>query len=182
MTNERPTRTRKYKTKYKPERKAYIVRLPAELALIVDTYAGVFTSDDYKQKIQKATVNDVLTAIIFDYFFDYDVSDNTLKHYDALWGISSTLEVVDDIDNIIWDFNHTPLTDAEINRYVEREVVRELRALERSERITQSVNKIVTKRDAWGAGDDEKLKASIQEARERIAKMLEAKRQQQGNK
>ena len=179
MTNERPTRARKYKTKYKVDRKAYVVRLPAELARIVDTYAEVFIT---MKHFKRVTLNDVLTAIIFDCFFEYDDHHDKMYHHDVLLRLSLAIGHVDYIDDLVWKFNHTPLTDVEITRFVDKQIERERDAREREERIIQSVNNIVTKRDAWGAGDDEKLKSSVQVAIERMEAMLEAKRQQQGNK
>ena len=183
MTNERPTRTRKYKTKYKPQRKAYIVRLPQELAHVVDTYAGLFISmgNDRNQHI---TINDVLTAIIFDCFFEYNDHENKMYHRDVLLRLTLAIGHVyfDDVDDLVWKFNHTPLTDVELTRYVDKTIERERADLEREARFQERMNAIVKERDAWGAGDDEKLNASIQEARERVKAMLEAKRLQQGNK
>ena len=186
MTTTQPTqraRPTKYKTKYKYPRKAYVVRLSGELAKMIDVYAGIFTSDEYKNKYDNVTINDVLTAVIFNFFFDYDQLNNKLLHYkDVLTRLATTVHMVDDIDTIMWEFTHTPLTEEQIALYVANEIERERSALDREARFTQYMNSIVTKRNAWVSSDDETLQASIQEARERIELQLEAKRQQLAKK
>ena len=184
MTHERPTRpTRptKYKTKYKSPRKAYVIRLSGELARVVDLYAGVMI--DAKQSGGKVTTNDVLTAIIFDFFFEYDWYTDELKLYrDVLQRLNLSLEHVDNYDNILWNFGHTPPNEKDIDRYVDYLLEREREEHELKARFQERMNGVVTKRDAWGAGDDVALQASIDRYNARVNELLEAKRQQQGNK
>jgi predicted helicase len=131
----------------------------------------------------KITTNDVLTAIIFDFFFEYDWYTDELKLYgDITKRLHRALQVVDDIDNILWNFGHTPPNEKDIDRYVDYLLEREEKEKELEARFQERMNGVVTKRDAWGVDDEQMLRASIDKYNARVNELLEAKRQQQGNK